>query len=88
MRTIYKYPIPLCDTSYIELPQNAQVLTVGVQYGDLYLWAAVDPEEPLRKWKFSVYGTGRQIPDNPGKYLGTVQLNGGAFVFHVFQCSE
>jgi len=31
-----------------------------------------------------IYGTDNPIPDEPGSFIGTFQMPGGALVFHVF----
>jgi hypothetical protein len=32
-----------------------------------------------------MYGTGHDMPDDPGQYVGTFQMHGGALVFHLFE---
>lgn len=86
MKSIWKFPLP----SYpcvIEMPSSAEVLTVQVQDGIPCLWALVEVENDLVRREFRVYGTGGQLPINPGKYIGTFQLLGGGYVGHVFEAS-
>ena len=81
---IWKYPLRLGFTQTLSLPEDAQLLSVGEQEGTLYLWALVDPSEPLEHLKFAVYATGEAISEgDPMKHLGTVQLKDG-LVFHAF----
>lgn len=95
-RTVYKYTIPITDHVTIDLPVGAQVLSVGVQKGvnvqgypeAMCLWALVRPKGPTEKRRFRIFGTGHPI--KPGdllfsRFLGTVMLEGGALVFHVFE---
>jgi len=49
------------------------------------LWAYVDPTEPRVTRKFRIIGTGHPIATDPGDYIGTFQMGGGALVFHVFE---
>lgn len=76
-------------------PAGAEILTLQVQPDEdvrrgsggrlvPVLWAVVDTEMPPVPIEIRCYGTGQQIPDNPGRYLATVQLGGGALVLHYF----
>ena len=98
MRTIHKYPVKLNSTPghpriEIEMPAGARVLTVQTQYaGDLerempYVWATVDTERPMKKRGFYLLGTGHLLPpaSTPTRYVGSFQLEGGRFVFHLFE---
>lgn len=86
---IYKYTLSLegQDIKEVVMPVGANVLTVKVQGGTLCLWALVPaargivPDETRR---FLVVGTGQPFPEHPERYIGTVQLMGGALVLHVF----
>lgn len=89
---IYKYPISL-PFSEILLPEGAEVLTVQVQPDQgIQLWAIVDEklgqtDKEIRR--FSVIATGHSMDQTYAyyhpKYISTIQLNGGALVFHVFE---
>lgn len=84
MKTIYKYEISPGIESF-EMPVGAEVLTVQAQNDKPYLWALVDTtEKAVEMRKFGVYGTGHNMPQEPGEYVGTFQLHGGSLVFHVF----
>lgn len=82
MRTVYKYQLNLGITE-IELPENAEILTVGKDPANLYsLWALVNTEAPLEKKKFITLGTGTEVPDNAW-YLKSFREH--IFVWHVFE---
>jgi hypothetical protein len=82
MKTIWKFEVePEC---IIEIPAGAQILSVGVQNNDVFMWVMVDPSAPTSRRKINVYGTGTQLPENPGVFIGTVMLYSGNFVGHVF----
>lgn len=68
----------------LEMPAGAVMLTVDTQGDDISLWALVDPDRPKVARRIAVHGTGHPIPGDPGPYIGTFQLMGGALVFHVF----
>lgn len=93
MRTIHQFPIRIGGPNTIEMPAGAEPLSVQLQAtpwgndcrsGMLQLWALVDTDRPMVPVDIEAYGTGHEIPDNPGRHLGTVQTHGGRYVCHVF----
>jgi hypothetical protein len=90
MRSVWKFPIPLEDHPTIPMPVGAVPLHVGVQRGEPFLWALVDPQERARRhYQFRLAGTGHGIEDHHFSYdhlthVGTFQMEGGALVFHLF----
>ena len=85
MKTIYKYTLTGLDKGRLELPVGAEILTVQEQRGMVCLWAIVEPKAKKETRVFKIFGTGHDIPDNPGKYINTFMTDGGAFVWHVFE---
>lgn len=83
MKTIWKWILPI--DGMISAPIGAKVLDVQSQDGEPCLWLLVDPSGCKVDRKFTTYGTGHQVPDDPGEYVGTYQLLDGALVFHVFE---
>jgi hypothetical protein len=67
------------------MPHGAKLLAVQEQRGEAQLWALVDPGAKTYPRSFRVYGTGHDMPDDPGQYVGTFQICGCAMVFHVFE---
>lgn len=49
------------------------------------MWAEVDPSLPQVLRRFSVYGTGHRMPDDSGRYIGSIMLQNGDLVFHVYE---
>jgi hypothetical protein len=89
MKTIYKYPLVSPAINAIELPVGAQVLTVQMQGSNPQIWALVDlDEKAVELRKFYIYGTGDQMPDNPGQYIGTFQMKDLGLVWHLFEQSS
>lgn len=84
MRQIWKFQLETTDLQSVEMPDGAKVLTVQVQHGTPCIWAECDTEAEKEKRWFRTFGTGHPMPDKPGEYIGTYQLNGGDLVFHVF----
>ncbi len=86
MKTVHKYELSVADEQFIEMPINAEILTVQIQYNEPKIWALVDPELKTEFVKFTIFGTGHTIEDGfSGKYVGTYQLYDGKIVFHLFK---
>lgn len=86
MKTIWKWTLETETT--IEMPQGAELLDLQTQHGEPQLWALVDPNALSCRRTFRVYATGQELPNDPGQYVGTFQMNGGALVFHVFEVNR
>lgn len=82
---IHKYTLALEDMQTLFLPEGAKLLTVNTQEGCPRLWALCDLEKPLEQRKIAIYGTGQDIGDKPGNYIGTFQLREGLLIFHCFE---
>lgn len=79
MRTIYKYSI----SNTVLLPEGFRILKAAVQEGEPTIWVELDKDrESVYSLQFVVYGTGWEIPENPGIYLDTLFENN--FVWHVY----
>lgn len=89
MRTVHKYRLDFTqgDLASPRLPAAAQVLSVGHQGNNLYLWALVEPDGPIDLTRvFRIAGTGHPIEgDDDLRFLGTAHMQGGALVLHVFE---
>lgn len=86
MKTIYKYSLELVEFQKVELPENAEILSIQLQRGWICLWALVDTLANKVERSFEIYGTGQEIEKSNGnrKYLTTFQTESG-LVFHVFE---
>ncbi len=71
----------------LDLPPNAKFLSVAVKNERPVMWFLLEPaySETFQRRKFCAYVTGDMMPDDPGTFLGTVLLDGGAFVLHIFE---
>jgi hypothetical protein len=85
-RTIWKYTLPLQDVVTLTMPVGAEVLSVGLQDGNITLWAMVHSTAPRMDRVFYVYGTGNPINGGEGRFIGTVQMN--YFVWHIFEAAR
>lgn len=88
-RVIWKFNADLQqgDEVHIEMPKGAEVLSLQVQHGSAVLWAMVNPDERIKKERrrFKWVPTGGEVPRGGRFFVGTVQLEGGALVFHLFE---
>lgn len=85
MQTIWKYPLDVADEQKIQLPLGADILHVGVQGEAVCLWAQVSPGRVKQVRTIHIFGTGHDLPDNPGRHIGSFMLHGGALVFHAYE---
>jgi len=83
--TIWKFGLDVADRQYVVMPIGAQILSVQEQHGSLVLWALVNPTAYDVRREISMYGTGHAVPDEPGRYIGTVQQADGDLVWHFFE---
>ena len=85
MKTIWKYPLQVARVQHVRMPEGAKVLCVHThQQGQPTIWCEVTPGNPLTTRVFNVYGTGWDIPDNPGRHIGTVHQESG-LVWHFYE---
>ena len=85
MKTIFKYYLPVSVPFTLAMPQGATILVAQNQAEAVVIWAEVDPELPLESRTFVTAMTGQPLPRGKKQFLGTVQLAGGALVFHVYE---
>lgn len=90
MKTIWKFQIEkISDIIKIEMPINAEILTIQMQDDDAMIWAIVEPEKEKEVRYFEIFGTGHNMPtldDTKYRvYIGTFQVYGGKLVFHLFE---
>jgi hypothetical protein len=92
MNTIYKYDLGSGTSATFKMPIGAKVLCAQNQMERICIWAKVDNESEDEEREFIIIGTGNKIPDvindNIKSYVGTVQIRGGEFVFHVFELNK
>lgn len=85
MTTIHKYILEMTDEQVIALPMEARILSIQEQKNHLCLWAMVDPELGKTSHIIEIFGTGQAMGGADRSYLGTVKMNDGSFVWHVFE---
>ena len=85
-RVIYKYAADLSEQTYV-IPAGYEVLSAHEQHGQICVWVEQDMFSTGmgRRVKFTVIPTGASFDsDMVGDYVGTVLLEVGALVFHVY----
>jgi hypothetical protein len=93
LRRVWKFPLALRVEQTVELPPGARIVHVGEQGNRPTLWAEfigpVELAQQAQPHRFYLLATGQELeygPDGPHvEYRGTVMLNDGALVFHVYQ---
>lgn len=87
MKKIWKYELPtVAGSTSIEMPFGANILTVQEQHNKPCLWIEADTSAGMRAKYFTLVETGKvKDPEYGYKYIGTVQLDGGSYVLHVYE---
>lgn len=81
--TIYKYQFEIKDRVSIEMPKEAQILSVQIQHDIPCLWALINPKNQVHKYNYRIFGTGNPFDLVGAKHISTFQQ--GIFVWHMFQ---
>lgn len=82
---IWKFPLEIVDEQLIDVPEGARILSVALQFEQLCVWAIVEVDAEMVPHRFSVRGTGHAVTGDEGTFIGTVQMGGGALIWHVFE---
>lgn len=83
MKTIWKFPLDLSHEQAVTMRAGAEILCVQTQNNVPQLWALMADDERIEARRIQIRGTGHNA-DDVGKYIGTFQVDGGLYVFHVF----
>lgn len=85
MTTIYKFPLKLRVLQQVDMPAESKILCVQIQRGAPCIWAVVERGAKNQQSRtIRMIGTGNESPGETDDYIGTVQLDDGALVLHVF----
>jgi len=68
----------------IDVPSGSKFLTAAMQGENLCLWILCDKNAPTTRREIAIYATGELLDNDPGEYISTFQLEGGDFIYHVF----
>jgi hypothetical protein len=86
VRTVWKFQLEN-HRSLLTMPRGAEILRVGHQNNDLFLWALVDPSEPPVERLFEIVPTGSPTEYRYTEFVGTVVMPIG-YVWHVFEAFQ
>lgn len=89
LNTIWKYPVSSEDEFVLDMPAGSIPLSVAIQDGSPFLWAAVNSDgTEWERHRFFLRGTGHPFPDLLlHRFIGTFQIEGFGglgLVFHLF----
>jgi len=90
-RRVFKFELPVLSRFMIQMPERAEILSVGRQGPLPFLWASVDDRSnKLEQRMFRTATTGEIFNEERLNYLGHVQLGGekpteGWFEWFVFE---
>jgi hypothetical protein len=85
VKQIWKFPLPLEAHQVVYMPLGSKILSVGEAMSKAFMWAEVFPANGVEGRCISMYGTGLQIPDIPGEFIGTLLMHNGSIEFHVYE---
>ncbi len=86
---IFKYTLPVDDENILKLPVGSKILSVAEQNHEIVLYALIsdtDKKAITNTFTILIIGTGNPVPADIGDYafIGTVKLQHGQLMFHVF----
>lgn len=90
MRTIHRYQLPITDRPVIDMPVGAVVLPAPPSErvgGYIEIWAEVSDDADVVRRAFRIVGTGNPLPEDCGRFIGTVVTHHGQFVWHVYEAA-
>lgn len=91
MKQIWKFPLTPGELNVIEVPFDAEILSVGcpsiknrlVESDYPVVWVLGTPTMNRRKMRFKVIGTGWDFDDYACQFIGTAYQTSG-LVWHIF----
>lgn len=72
------------SSNILNLPEGHKVIKCDVQHGNITLWILYDNADKYKYVDFKLFATGELIEEGYS-YVGTVILDRGALVYHVFE---
>ena len=90
MYKIWKFPVSFntinLDRFELAMPGGARILKLDIQRNEPQFWVLVNPANEIELRRFRILGTGQPFEDlNDLEYIDSYQVNGGQFVWHVFE---
>lgn len=87
MKTIWKFELKVVDIQNIEMPKNAQILSVKMQNEIPVLYALVNTDNESEERLIEIFGTGHEVMHDTSvsQYIGTFKMRNDKLMFHVFE---
>ncbi len=86
MKTIWKFELIPNRIQSVPIPFGGQILSVQTKGDNIpMLWVLVDPDVPPSERYLGIYTTNTEVPDNPGRYVGSFLIYDGSLEFHLFE---
>lgn len=86
---IWKFKLEITDSQTVTMPIGYEIISVQNQNEKACIWAICDDEtERYSQCRIRCFGTGQEMGDfsmRKNLFIGTVQFNNGALVFHFFE---
>jgi len=89
MTVVWKYVLSLAVEQHVQMPRDAEILSVQLQHGRITMWVRCLPDEKDTVFRqILMSGTGQlDAPDFDYEHIGTVQTPDG-YVWHLFAGRE
>jgi hypothetical protein len=86
VKTIHKYSLDTTseDKITVLMPRVAQIVMVGSQGAQPFLWAIVDSDSPLAERHYRLIATGQPIPGGY-EHVASFTRNNGESSWHLFK---
>ncbi|GAA1401847.1 hypothetical protein GCM10009613_60860 [Pseudonocardia kongjuensis] len=88
-QTIWRFEDRLAEHVTLTIPPSAEVLGIRThrrRRRDIEVWVRLNPEDPPEPRVLVAVGTGHPVPDDVGRFVGSVFFgDGDAFAFHFFE---
>jgi len=86
MTTVHKIVLTIDAQQKVYLPEGAEILCAREQHNDICIWYRCEPDNEKKVRVILIRGTGHPAPSkHEAIYIGTVSLDGGRLMFHVFE---
>lgn len=86
MLTVHKFHLEIGKLNTLQIPEEAELLTIQNQRGNICAWFLVNTNNLFEERVFSVFGTGsslNKVEMDDSVYCATIQQ--GEFVWHIFE---
>lgn len=84
--TVWKTALKPMNVQQVAIPRGAQILSAHMQDNMPTIWYLCDTDAPLEDREIAIVATGSAAPyPAEAHFIGTVLINGGSIVAHIFE---